>query len=97
MTIKELRAKSGMTQKQFAAYFNIPKRSIENWEEGHRKCPQYVVELAEYKLKNDGKLKKEFTQEDEIRMAVLSSFIEDESRKKQFQDLYKKQHEATKG
>ena len=42
-------------------------------------------------------LKKEFTQEDEIRMAVLSSFIEDESRKKQFQDLYKKQHETTKG
>lgn len=50
MTIKEMRAKSGMTQKAFSDYLNIPKRTIEDWESGKRKAPDYVVELIEYKL-----------------------------------------------
>lgn len=50
MNIKELRKASGMTQKAFAAYFDIPKRTIENWEQGINDAPQYLVELIEYKL-----------------------------------------------
>ena len=50
MTIKELRTMSGMTQKEFAEYFGIPKRNIENWEGGARKCPEYLIALIEYKL-----------------------------------------------
>lgn len=50
MTIKDMRAKSGMTQKAFSDYLNIPKRTIEDWENGRRKPPDYVVELIEYKL-----------------------------------------------
>lgn len=50
MNIKELRKASGMTQKAFADYFNIPKRTIENWEQGINDAPQYLVELIEYKL-----------------------------------------------
>ncbi len=53
-TIKELREATGMTQKDFSEYFHIPKRSIENWESGTRSAPDYVVELIEYKLKNEG-------------------------------------------
>lgn len=34
MSFKELRKASGMTQKAFADYFHIPKRTIENWEHG---------------------------------------------------------------
>ena len=59
MTIKELREQSGMSQAEFGAYFDIPKRTIQNWEwEGQnkqgRKCPEYVVSLMLYKLKNEG-------------------------------------------
>lgn len=54
MTIKELRTACGMTQKAFAEYFSIPKRSIENWEGGTRNAPEYLIELMEYKLKNEG-------------------------------------------
>ena len=54
MNIKELRAASGMTQQQFSQYFNIPKRTIENWEGEIRQCPEYLLELIEYKLKNEG-------------------------------------------
>ena len=50
MNFKELRQQSGMTQKQFADYFNIPKRTIENWEAGVNKCPEYLLDLMKYKL-----------------------------------------------
>ena len=53
MTIKEIRAASGMTQQAFADYFSIPKRSIENWEGEQRKCPAYLLDLMEYKLKTE--------------------------------------------
>lgn len=58
MTIKELRKASGMTQAQFAEFFNVPKRSVENWDSGTNKCPQYLVELMEYKLLNEKKIQK---------------------------------------
>ena len=56
MIIKELRAMSGMTQKEFAEYFNIPKRTVEDWDRGARKCPEYLIALMEYKLKNESKI-----------------------------------------
>lgn len=54
MNCKELRQKAGMTQKAFAEYFGIPKRSIENWEGEKRQCPDYLLELMRYKLTNEG-------------------------------------------
>lgn len=53
MTIKELRLSARMTQKQFAGYFNIPLRTIENWETGKRNPPEYLIELIRYKLKKE--------------------------------------------
>lgn len=58
MTIKSLRTASGMTQQAFADFFKIPKRSIENWEGGQRKCPPYLLNLMEYKLTHEGYIKK---------------------------------------
>lgn len=52
--IKKLRIACGMTQKAFAEYFSIPKRSIENWEGGTRNAPEYLIELMEYKLRKEG-------------------------------------------
>ena len=34
--LKEARKQTGMTQKQFAAYFRIPYRTLEDWERGDR-------------------------------------------------------------
>lgn len=56
MTIKQIRTAVGFTQKQFAEYFGIPKRSIENWEGGQRQCPPYLLELIKYKLIKEGLL-----------------------------------------
>lgn len=43
-TVKELREKVGMTQKTFGDYLCIPKRSIQNWENGVTSCTQLTKE-----------------------------------------------------
>lgn len=58
MTIKEIRAMAGLSQKAFSEKYNIPKRSIENWETEKSKCPEYVVELLEFRVKADIKKNK---------------------------------------
>lgn len=45
MTIKELRKKTGMSQSAFAAYFDISVRNIQEWEQGRRTPPPYVVSM----------------------------------------------------
>lgn len=50
MTIKEARLLAGLTQQQLSDLFEIPKRSIENWEAGDRKPPAYVEKLIVDKL-----------------------------------------------
>lgn len=53
MPFKELREKSGMSRKQFAEYFNIPYRTVQNWELGLRVCPEYLLDLMQYKLEKE--------------------------------------------
>lgn len=53
MNIKEMRQATNMTQKAFAEYFGIPRRTIEDWETEKRQPPKYVEDLIEYKLKNE--------------------------------------------
>lgn len=55
--LKVLRERSGMSQSQFAKYFNIPKATIQNWEQGRRACPEYLIDLIEYKLLNEHLIK----------------------------------------
>lgn len=56
MTFKELRKASFMTQREFAEYFNIPLRTIENWEADSEKCKPYLLDLMHYKLQKEGLL-----------------------------------------
>ena len=55
--LKEMRQKLGLSQAKFAERYSIPKRTIENWESGLRKPPQYVLLLLEkviaYESKNN--------------------------------------------
>ena len=62
MTIKELRLQSGMSRSEFAEYFGIRYRTIQRWElDGEssesRNCPDYLLELMEYKLKKENLIK----------------------------------------
>lgn len=51
--IKELRKKTGLTQKEFSEYFKIPFRTVQNWEYGKSPCSIYLYELIKYKLKHE--------------------------------------------
>lgn len=50
MTIQELRERSGMNRNQFCEYFGLRYRTVQDWELGNRKCPEYLLDLMEYKL-----------------------------------------------
>jgi DNA-binding transcriptional regulator YiaG len=54
VTFKELREQSGMNKTKFAEYFEIPYRTVQNWEAVVNKCPDYLLNLMEYKLKHEG-------------------------------------------
>lgn len=43
----------GDTQSEFAARYNIPFRTIQNWEAGVRKPPEYIMNLLESRIKSD--------------------------------------------
>lgn len=45
MNIKQLRAITELTQKDFATKFNIPLRTLQNWEAGQRVPPPYVIAM----------------------------------------------------
>ena len=47
----ELKQESGMNWKEFSAYFGIPYRTVQDWERGQRKMPDYLLRLMEYKLR----------------------------------------------
>lgn len=50
--IREARTKLGLTQHQLAELTGIPFRTIQNWEGGQRKCPDYVEKLLLFYLEN---------------------------------------------
>lgn len=53
--IKDIRASTHLSQAGFAERYNIPKRTIENWESGVSVPPTYVIELLEFKIKSKKK------------------------------------------
>ena len=60
--IRRLREQTGMTRKDFSIHIGIPLRTIEDWEAGRRRPPEYIPRLIEYQLKHEdliGKMKKE--------------------------------------
>ncbi len=52
--VKELRACSGFTQKQFSDYFGMPPGTLPKWENGERNCPRYLFDLMVYKMDREG-------------------------------------------
>ncbi|RHR33796.1 helix-turn-helix domain-containing protein [Eubacterium sp. AF19-12LB] len=47
----ELRKSTGMNRREFAEYFEIPYRTVQEWELGNRKMPEYLLRLMDYKIK----------------------------------------------
>lgn len=46
--MKELREETGMNRKEFCEKFDIPYRTVTEWERGNRNAPGYVLRFMEY-------------------------------------------------
>ena len=53
MNIREMRTLLGDTQGEFAARYNIPFRTVQNWEAGVRTPPEYMISLLEDRIRSD--------------------------------------------
>lgn len=54
----DLRKSTGMNRREFCEYFEIPYRTMTDWELGNRTMPDYLLRLMAYKVKME-KLAKE--------------------------------------
>jgi DNA-binding transcriptional regulator YiaG len=57
--ITALRESTGMNRAKFCDYFQIPYRTMTEWERGTRHAPPYVIRLLEYYITHSGTGKKE--------------------------------------
>ncbi len=64
-TLKEIREMLDMNRTEFSRYMDIPLRTLEEWEAGRRKMPDYVLRLITYYVKMEQSLKEKEEQEEE--------------------------------
>ena len=57
--IKELRESTGMNRREFCDYFEIPYRTVTEWERDNRHAPEYVLRLPEYYIRTQNLVKDE--------------------------------------
>lgn len=53
MNICEMRIQLSVSQSEFAARYNIPFRTIQNWKTELRKPPEYIMNLLGNRIKED--------------------------------------------
>lgn len=53
MTFKEAFELSGLSYSEFSRRYKIPYRTLMNWASGIRNCPQYVLDLLEYRIRHE--------------------------------------------
>ncbi len=53
MKIKEMRKITGLSQVKFSKKYNVPVRTLQDWEAGKSSPPSYVIELLEFKIMQD--------------------------------------------
>lgn len=53
MTIKELRERTGMKRAEFSRRYGIPVRTLEDWDAGRRKPPEWLPNILEKAIKYD--------------------------------------------
>lgn len=49
--VRELRESTGLNRKEFCEKYEIPYRTMTEWELGQRHAPDYVIRLLAYYIK----------------------------------------------
>ncbi len=63
--MKELRESTGLNRKEFCEKFEIPYRTMTEWELCHRNAPPYVLRLLTYYVEMQRQLSEKGMWEDE--------------------------------
>ena len=66
MTIHEMQVALGYTRKKFSERYEIPVRTLEDWEAGKRKPAPYILKLLERAVLQDLKEMEEEKTEEEL-------------------------------
>ena len=53
--IKAVREAHKLSRKQFTELLEIPYRTLQDWELGNRKCPDYIIKLIKFRLEHGEK------------------------------------------
>ena len=53
LSVKKIRLLTGLSQSDFCEKYKIPLPSLRKWEQEERKCPSYLLDLLEFKVKKD--------------------------------------------
>ena len=61
--IKKIRESTGLNRKEFCEKYDIPYRTMTEWELGQRHAPDYVIRLLAYYIKTQVILKERNTDE----------------------------------
>ncbi|MBR4165824.1 MAG: helix-turn-helix transcriptional regulator [Lachnospiraceae bacterium] len=57
--IRDLRERTGLSRKEFCERFEIPYRTMTDWERGERHAPEYVLRFLEYYIRMESMKGKE--------------------------------------
>ena len=82
--MKELREETGMNRKEFCEQFDIPYRTVTEWERGNRNAPGYVLRFMEYyiameKVKERSKQKDFLAEEFETKRLRIRHFKKEDA------------------
>lgn len=55
--VKELREKMGMNRREFSDYYDIPYRTVQDWEAEKRELPEYLLRLMKYRAEVEDMMK----------------------------------------
>ena len=53
VSIEEARKQQGMCRREVSEWLEIPYRTLTNWENGERSCPDYIEKLIVEKILRD--------------------------------------------
>ncbi len=70
-----------MNRREFAEHFGIPLRTVEDWEAGRRKMPEYLLRLMSYKIHTDMLVKKVVSESNESASKNVSIISDAEGQK----------------
>ena len=78
--IKQLRKLTGMNRKEFCEYFQIPYRTVSEWELDGRHAPDYLIRLLEYYIRTEQLTKDKVDEKPDCNLesSIREHFGEDE-------------------